>query len=234
MNILSEIKKELRKAADKEKVKILLRFFKTGKGEYGAGDKFLGIVMPRQREIAKKYFDRISLGDTLKLLRSKFHEERMTSLLLMMLKYKKGTPSEQKKIFLAYLANTKFINNWDLVDVTCRGIIGAYLLEKDRNILYKMVKSKNIWERRIAIVSTFYFISKNDLADTFKIAEMLLSDRHDLIHKAIGWSLREAGKKDKPRLIKFLNENISKMPRTTLRYSIEKFPATEREGFLKK
>src|SRR3989344_4634139 len=141
----------------------------------------------------------------------------------------KGELSEKKQIFSLYLKNTKLINNWDLVDVTCRDIVGAYLFEKDKNILYKLAKSKNLWEKRIAIVSTFYFISKGDISETFKIAKMLLHDRHDLIHKAVGWALREVGKKNRVQLVKFLEENGSKMPRTMLRYAIEKFSRTERK-----
>jgi 3-methyladenine DNA glycosylase AlkD len=230
--MLNQIKKELRKEADPKKAKLLAGFFKTGKGEYGEGDKFLGVVMPKQRIVVKKYADKISVEDTLKLLKSKIHDERMTALLILMVKYKKGSEAEKKKIFSSYLANTKFINNWDLVDVTCRDIVGAYLFDKDRSVLYKLAKSKSLWERRIAIISTFYFISKGKLDDTFKIAQMLLNDKHDLIHKAVGWALREAGKRDRSKLIKFLEKNGLKMPRTMLRYSIEKFSKKERKRYL--
>lgn len=234
MSILNKIKNELRKKADKNKAKILASFFKTGKGQYGEGDKFLGIVMPRQREIIKKYYQEISLSETLKLLQSKWHEERMSALLFLMSKYKKGTDAERKKIFSLYLANAKFINNWDLVDVTCRDIVGNYLFERDRQVLYKLIKSKNLWERRIAIVSTFYFISKNDLDDTYKLAKILLVDSHDLIHKAVGWALREAGKRDEKRLVKFLEDNRLKMPRTTLRYAIERLSEKTKKELMKK
>ncbi|OHA94330.1 MAG: DNA alkylation repair protein [Candidatus Zambryskibacteria bacterium RIFCSPHIGHO2_12_FULL_38_34] len=230
--MINKIKKELRKEADKNKAKILAGFFKTKKGEYGEGDKFLGVVMPKQHMIVKKYADKISVEDALNLLNSKIHEERMTALLILVSKYRKGELSEKKQIFSLYLKNTKLINNWDLVDVTCRDIVGAYLFEKDKNILYKLAKSKNLWEKRIAIVSTFYFISKGDVFETFKIAKMLLHDRGDLIHKAVGWALREAGKKDKVQLVKFLEENGSKIPRTMLRYAIEKFSLTERKRYL--
>jgi 3-methyladenine DNA glycosylase AlkD len=231
--MIGEIKRELKKLANPERARLSLRYFKTGKGQYGEGDKFLGTGMLNQRKIAKKYSDKISTQETLRLLKSKFHEERMTALLILMLKYKKGTVAEQRKIFSAYLANTKFINNWDLVDVTCRGIVGAYLFDRNKSILYKLAKSKSLWEKRIAIISTFYFISKGDLDDTFKIAKMLLADKHDLIHKAVSWALREAGKHDKAKLVKFLEENAVKMPRTALRYAIEKFPKNEKNAIMK-
>jgi 3-methyladenine DNA glycosylase AlkD len=237
------IKKEIQKLADPEKAKALSWFFKTGEGEYGYGDKFLGIVMPKLRILAKKYFKEISLNDALKLLKSKFHEERMLALLILMFKYKTvyaavrqgcGNKNELETIFRAYLANTKYINNWDLIDVTCRDIIGAYLLDRDKSILYKLAKSKNIWEKRISIISTAYFISENKLTDTYKLSKILLQDSHDLIHKAVGWMLREAGKRDKEKLVKFLEQNRLKMPRTMLRYAIEKFSPSERKHFLSK
>jgi 3-methyladenine DNA glycosylase AlkD len=234
-----EIKKELKKLADPVRAKNSAWFFKTGKGEYGFGDKFLGITMPELRIVAKKYFSQISVADTVKFLQTnKYHEERMLALLILMFKYKEAdknknkNETEKKKIFKAYLANTKFINNWDLVDVTCRDIIGAYLFYKDRAVLYKLAKSKNLWEKRISIVANFYFISKDDLDDTFKIAEILLKDSHDLIHKAVGWALREAGKHNKTRLVAFLNKFGPTMPRTMLRYAIEKFSPTKRKHFL--
>lgn len=232
MNILNGIRQELKKVADSKRAELSLRFFKTGKGEYGEEDRFLGIVMPEQRKIAQKYTSNISVEETLKLLQGKFHEERMTALLILVFKYKKGSQVEQKQIFESYLANTKFINNWDLVDVTCSNIVGVYLFDKNKEILYKLAKSKSLWERRIAVISTLYFISKGELSDTFKISKILLADRHDLIHKAVGWMLREAGKQDKTKLVKFLEENRLKMPRTMLRYSIEKFSPVERKRYL--
>lgn len=234
--MIRQIKKELRKFYSLERAKNSAWFFKTGKGEYGAGDKFMGITMPQLRIVAKKYFDKISIPETLKILKSKFHEERMLALLILMFKYKEANKKKNEKekieIFKVYLANTKYINNWDLVDITCRDTVGAYLLDRNKSVLYKLAKSKNLWERRIAIVSTFYFIAKNDLDDTFKIAEILLNDSHDLIHKAVGWALREAGKHDKTRLLAFLNKHGHYMPRTMLRYSIEKFSTAERKYFL--
>jgi len=237
--MINKIKTELTKLADPVRAKNLAWFFKTGKGEYGHGDKFLGITMPELRLVAKKYFQEISVEDTIKLLQTnKFHEERMLTLLILMFKYKQANKDKNEKekteIYKKYLANTKYVNNWDLVDVTCRDVIGAYLFERDRTILYKLARSKNLWEKRIAIVTTFYFISKNDLDDTFKIAEILLKDPHDLIHKAVGWALREAGKHDKTRLLDFLDQFGHQMPRTTLRYAIEKFSPEERKYLLAK
>lgn len=251
--MIFKIEKELKKLADKKRAKNLARFFKTGKGEYGEGDKFLGIVMPKLRLIAEKYFQEIFVEDALKILKSKWHEERMLALLVLMFKYKAAKSASladrktREKIFKTYLANIKYINNWDLVDVTCHDIVGVHLYaastkasacqSKNRKILYKLAKSKDLWEKRIAIVSTAYFISKNNLDDTFKIAEILLKDKHDLIHKAAGWMLREAGKSSKggqARLRAFLEKNGHNMPRTMLRYSIEKFSPEERKYLLAK
>lgn len=234
MNILDKINKELKNNSSKKKAKASVWYFKTGKGEYGEGDKFLGVSMGDQRKIAKEFAFLISLQQAIRLLQdSKFHEQRMVALLILLEKYKKGNLKEKKEIFNLYLKNTKFINNWDLVDVSCRDIVGEYLFNKNKKILYNLAKSNNLWEKRIAIVSTFYFISKGKLSDTFRIAKILISDKHDLIHKAVGWALREAGKKDAEILKSFLNKNICKMSRTTLRYAIEKFAENERQKYLK-
>lgn len=231
--MFDKINKELKTKSSAKRAKASAWYFKTGKGEYAEGDKFLGLKMADQRKIAKNFAFLISVKDIVKFLQSsKFHEQRMVALLMLCLKYKKADPIEQKEIFTAYLANTRFVNNWDLVDITCRDIVGCYLFNKNRKVLYNLALSKNLWERRIAIISTFYFISKNELADTFKIAKILLCDQHDLIHKAVGWALREAGKKDVKMLKEFLNEHVSKMPRTMLRYAIEKFPKAERKRYL--
>jgi len=233
MAVSELIKKELAKKADRFRAKNLSRFFKTKPGEYGAGDLFLGIRVPDLRIVAKKYFSKADLTDIQILLKSKIHEERMTALLILLLKYKRIGEREREKIFRFYLRNTKFINNWDLVDVSCRDIIGNYLFKKDKKILYKLAKSKNLWERRISIISTFYFISRNQIDDTLKIAKILLNDKHDLIHKAVGWALREAGKKSLLAEKKFLEKYASHMPRVMLRYAIEKFPLALRENYLK-
>ena len=234
INILEKINKELRAKSTPARAKSSAWYFKTGKGQYAEGDKFLGLIMPDQRNIAKKYAFLITLKDTVTLLqKSKYHEQRMTALLILQEKYKKSDTEEQKQIFDIYLANTKFVNNWDLVDITCKNIVGAHLFDKNKEILYNLAKSNVLWEKRIAIISTFYFISKNKLADTFRIAKILLLDKHDLIHKAVGWALREAGKKDPVMLKEFLNKNIYKMSRTTLRYAIERFSEPERKNYLK-
>ncbi|MCX6734781.1 MAG: DNA alkylation repair protein [Candidatus Peregrinibacteria bacterium] len=225
-----EIIKELQKLASPEKAKFADRFFKTGKGEYGKGDHFLGIVVPETRKISKKYKN-ISLPKIETLLDNKFHEARLCALLILVQKF----PKEPEKIYKFYLKNSAKINNWDLVDSSADKIIGAYLYSKpsQKTILYKLVKSKNIWERRIAILSTFYFIRKNEFDDALKISELLLNDSHDLIHKAVGWMLREIGKRDIASEEAFLKKFASKMPRTMLRYAIERFPEAKRLSYLK-
>jgi len=220
------IQKDLQKLANKERAKLLARYFKTGKGEYGEGDIFIGLTVPQVREIAKKYKD-ISRKEVEELLHNKIHEFRLTALII--LTDKKIT----KKIVDLYLRNTKYINNWDLVDVSCHKIIGNYLLNKPRKILYDLAKSKNIWERRIAVISTFAFIRNNEIADSLALAKMLLCDPHDLMHKAVGWMLREVGKKDEKALVDFLAKYYKTMPRTMLRYAIEKFNTTVRQKYLK-
>jgi 3-methyladenine DNA glycosylase AlkD len=231
--MIAEIKRELKKLADPIRAKASLRYFKTGKGEYGEGDKFLGISCPNMRKIAKQFNDS-PISEIQEMLTSPYHEFRQVALFILVNKFQKVDKTKQKEIYNFYLSQTDRINNWDLVDLSAHKIVGAYLFERDKNILYKLAKSKNIWDRRIAIVATFYFISKGRLDDTFKIAERLLKDDHDLIHKAVGWALREAGKRDRARLVKFLNENRLKMSRTTLRYAIEKFSPAERKKCLSK
>ncbi len=226
-------KKDLQKHASKSKAKILQRFFKTGEGEYGEGDKFIGVVVPDTRKVAKKYQD-LSLGDTKKLLKSPIHEERLLALLIMVSKFNKAQAEVQKKaIFKAYLANTKYINNWDLVDLSSPNIVGQYLSDKPKKILYDLSKSKNLWERRIAVVSTFQFIRNGHFGDLLRISKMLLNDKHDLIHKAVGWMLREVGKRDLKALEGFLKANYKKMPRTMLRYAIERLKEPKRLAYLK-
>ena len=230
---MSNIKEEISKKANKQKAAILSRFFKTGKGEYGEGDIFLGIKVPEQREIARK-FKEIPMSEVKELIDSKIHEYRMIALLVIIEKYIRADEKEKEKIFSFYLKNTSNINNWDLVDLSAPQIVGGFLLERDRQILYYLAVSKKLWERRIAIVSTFAFIKRGEIKDTFKIAELLLADSHDLIHKAVGWMLREAGKRDKKSEAAFLEKYAVKMPRTMLRYAIEKFPEEERVYFLTK
>jgi len=238
---LLELKKEIRKKANPQKAKLLQGFFKTGKGQYGEGDIFLGIMMPIQREIVKKYQD-LSLKDIQKLLNSKIHEERLIALLILVAQFKKvdkkssfAKASEDKeRIFNFYLKNTKNINNWDLVDLTAPNIVGQFLMGKNRKIIYKLAKSHDLWEKRIAVLSTFTFIKYHQFSDALKIAEILLKDSHDLIHKAVGWMLREIGKRNLVVEEEFLKKHYKDMSRTMLRYAIEKFPEKKRRWYLTK
>ena len=230
---LSNLIKDINKLKNPQKAQLLARFFKTGKGEYGEGDVFLGLTVPRQRAIAKKY-TKLTLADLQILLNSKFHEYRLISLLILTEKYKKADNQEKNKIAGFYLKNTKKINNWDLVDLSAHKILGDYLLDKDKKIIYRLAKSENLWERRISILTTFYFIGKGEFEDSLKIAEILLNDKHDLIHKAVGWMLREIGKRNIEILTGFLEKYSRRMPRTMLRYAIEKFAEPKRKYYLGK
>lgn len=209
-----------------------MRFFKTGKGEYGEGDVFAGLTVPESRTIAKNYYDldRTSLE---KLLTSKIHEERLIALIILIKQFEKSTASQQKNIFNFYLAHAAWINNWDLVDMSAPNIVGAYLLNKPKRLLLKLVKSKLLWERRIAIVATFTFIRANDYAMTLLLAEKLLLDTHDLIHKSVGWMLREVGKRSPKTLTQFLNKHAARMPRTMLRYALERLAPEQKMYFMK-
>jgi len=235
-NNLRKLECELVSHGNKEKAQILSHFFKTGRGEYGEGDIFLGITVPVSRNIARKYQE-LSFEEIAKLFESKFHEERLVALLILVQKYKlaslKKDLVQKKKIYNFYLTKTKYINNWDLVDLSSHYIVGNYLIDKDRKILDKLAKSKNLWEKRIAIISTFAFIYKGEADYTFRIVRILLNDKHDLIHKACGWMLREVGKRvSGEKLESFLKENSKKMPRTMLRYAIEKLPEEKRKYYL--
>jgi len=212
------------------KSKDLSWFFKTSPGQYGEGDKFLGIVVPLQRQAVKLYWDTVDLSDIQKLLNSEFHEHRLVGLLILI----KQFPKDKENIFNFYLKNTSRINNWDLVDLSAPNIIGQYLLDKPRDILYKLAKSPLLWERRISIISTATFIRNNQFTDTLEISKILLSDKEDLIHKAVGWMLREVGKRDQKILTDFLDQYTLSLPRTTLRYAIEKFPPALRLHYLHK
>ncbi len=230
---LKQVKQELKKISNPSKAKILQRFFKTGKGEYGEGDIFLGIVVPEQRKISNKYD--LSLKEIQELLKSKIHEYRLVALFILILKYKKADEQLKKHIFNLYLKNTKNINNWDLIDLSAPNIVGNYLLDKKRGILYKLSKSKSLWEKRIAILATFTFIGNGEWKDTLKISEILLNDEHDLIHKGVGWMLREVGKRvSQQKEEEFLKKYYKKMPRTMLRYAIERFPESKRKFYMKK
>jgi len=234
MTGLVELKKEFKRNADPEQAANLQRFFKTGKGEYGEGDVFLGLKVPIQRSIAKKYKE-LTLGEIEKLLESKIHEHRMIALFILIGKYEKAVEPEKKHIFDFYLRNTRNINNWDLVDLSAPNIVGDYLVEKDRSILYKLARSRELWERRIAILATFALIKRKESKDALAIAELLLSDKHDLIHKAVGWMLREVGKRvSQDDEENFLKKHYNTMPRTMLRYAIERFPEKKRIFYLKK
>jgi 3-methyladenine DNA glycosylase AlkD len=229
--MLDQIKREMSQLSDPDRAKNLSWFFKTGKGQYGEGDVFLGIPVPEQRKVAKKYTD-LSLGDLQELLDSKIHENRFTALLILISKYRKAEESGKKEIFDFYLKNTENVNNWDLVDLSAPRIVGDYLLSKERSVLYKLAKSKSLWERRISILSTFTFIGNNDFEDALNISELLLHDEHDLIHKAVGWMLREIGKRDQEVEERFLRKYCMHMPRTMLRYAIEKFDEKKRKFYL--
>jgi len=229
--MLANIRTELRKRADESDAIALRRFFKTGPGEYGEGDRFLGVRVPAIRRVAGKYRD-LSLADTLILLQSAMHEERLLALIILTEKYRRGSPEEQGKIYEIYLDNTRYINNWDLVDTSAERVVGAHLRKRSRKPLYVLAGSKNLWERRIAIMSTFHFIKTDDFGETLKIAKILLSDPEDLIHKAVGWMLREIGKRDRNIEECFLRKHYQYMPRTMLRYAIEKFPEILRQQYL--
>jgi len=226
------VKQDLKKLANPKQAALLQRFFKTGKGEYGEGDIFLGIKVPEQRKIANKYD--LDLKEIQGLLNSKIHEHRLTSLFILIKKYNKSNENERKKIFEFYLRNTKNINNWDLIDLSAPKIVGNYLLDKDRSVLYKLAKSNSLWEKRISILATAAFIVNDEYKDTLRIAEILLNDKHDLIHKGVGWMLREVGKRDQKIEEEFLKKYYKKMPRTMLRYAIEKFEENKRLFYLKR
>ena len=231
--MMKNIHEEFKKMSDQENAIQLQKYFKTGKGEYGEGDQFLGLRVPTVRKIAKK-FNTLSIDEAEKFLQSPYHEERLFALFVLIDLFKKGNEEDKKKIYELYLQNTNFINNWDLVDVSSGPIIGAYLFTRDRKPIYTLANSENLWERRIAIMATFYFIAQNEFTDTLKIAEMLLNDKEDLIHKAVGWMLREIGKRNLEIEENFLKKHLQNMPRTMLRYAIEKFPEDKRKSYLKK
>ncbi|MFQ5451990.1 MAG: DNA alkylation repair protein [Candidatus Paceibacterota bacterium] len=230
--MLESVIKDLQSLKNPAKARVMRRFFKTGKGEYGEGDVFLGLTVPQQRKLAKKY-RALPLADVEKLIKNKIHEYRLTGLLILVDKFEKGNENTRKEIYDFYLKNTKHINNWDLVDVTAPKIVGAWVLDKDRTVLYKLAKSKNLWEKRIAILATFTFIKNNDFRDALKISEILLRDTHDLIHKAVGWMLREIGKRDQRAEEEFLDKHYKSMPRTALRYAIERFFEKKRKHYMK-
>ncbi|MBM4146484.1 MAG: DNA alkylation repair protein [Nitrospira sp.] len=229
--VSNNIREDIQRLRNPEKAKILSGFFKTGKGQYGEGDIFLGISVPEQRKIAKKYSD-LPLKDLHKLLSNRIHEYRLIALLILIGRYRSADETEKRNIFNLYLKNTQYINNWDLVDLSAPNIIGDYLLKRDRSILYRLAQSENLWERRIAVISTFAFIKADQFDDTFLVSELLLHDRHDLIHKAAGWMLREIGKRDQQKEEIFLRKYAAVMPRTMLRYAVERFDSKKRLSYL--
>lgn len=247
MSKLVDLEKELSESGTPQKAKASAWFFKTGKGEYGEGDKFIGVTLPEQRRISKKYLD-LPLKDIERLLNSPIHEYRLTALIILVDQFKKAerpasahdpaigamSRQKQKEIFDFYLSHTKGINNWDLVDCSAGYIVGGYLFDKPVTVLSKLAESENVWERRIAIISTFKFIYNRRYKETFLIAEKLLDDKHDLIHKAVGWMLREVGKRCGEEIEEeFLKKNYKKMPRTALRYAIERFSPDKKTKYLK-
>ena len=229
----NDVKKALRKLASKNRAKISRRFFKRGKGEYGEGDVFIGITVPDTRLVARRFYD-LPLIEVQKLLQSAIHEERLCALLMLVEMCQKASIEAREKIYTLYLKNSQYVNNWDLVDLSADKIVGAHLNDKPKNILYRLARSKNVWQRRIAIVATFYFIKNNTFSETLKISKMLLDDPHDLIHKASGWMLREVGKRSLVSEEKFLKKYYTIMPRTMLRYAIERFPERKRKYYLSK
>ena len=226
---------QLAKYADSDKAKTLSRFFKTSKGQYGEGDKFLGITVPKQRIVAKNNIT-INLSELLPLLKSPFHEHRLTALLILTYKYPKSSLKERQDIIDLYLKNTKYVNNWNLVDLSAPKLLGQYLTDNPskKPILNRLASSKNLWDNRIAILSTFTFIRNNEFKPTINLSEKLLNHPHDLMHKAIGWMLREVGKKDQKKLLSFLDKHYQKMPRTMLRYAIERLDDKTRAYYMQK
>ena len=233
MPIHEKIKTELMQLSDPSHAKKLQGFFKTGKGEYGEGDIFLGVRVPDQRRTAKKYWN-IPLTDVLVLLKSGIHEHRLTALFILTQQFNKGDEDLRQQIVDIYLSNTAYVNNWDLVDSSAHKILGAWLVDKDREVLYGLAESENLWDRRISIISTFAFVNYGDMVDAVALAGLLVNDGHDLIHKASGWVLREVGKKDQSLLEEFLLEHYETMPRTMLRYAIERLPEKRRKFYMNK
>jgi 3-methyladenine DNA glycosylase AlkD len=232
--MLNQLKKDIQKLGSPKRAVLSERYFKTGKGEYGEGDIFLGLTVPETRATAKKYAD-LPLTDIETLLHDPIHEYRLSALMILMEQFRLSDEAGKKKIYAYYLANTKYINNWDLIDLSARDIIGGYLADKkDRRILYSLARSTSIWERRMSIIATFAFLKVGEFSDAFAIAEILLHDTHDLIHKAVGWVLREVGKKDLDAEEVFLQKYHRTMPRTMLRYSIERMSQEKKTFFMKR
>lgn len=234
MNWATKIEKELRSKATPERAAIAPRFFKAGKGEYGEGDCFIGVAVPHQRALAKRYASQLTADEIEQLLESKYHEVRLTGLLMVNKLFAESkTESDSSGWVKLYLRNLPAINNWDLVDTSAPIVLGGWLQHRDRKLLFQFAKSKNLWKNRIAIITTLAFIRKNELDDLLSISIILLNHPHDLIHKATGWMLREGWKKDPKRIEQFLQQYAAQMPRTMLRYAIEKMSPTKRFFFMK-
>ncbi len=229
---LQNIRQKLQTLGNKEDAAFHQRFFKTGPGEYGEGDVFLGVRVPELRKLVKQYPD-AGLKEARQLLTSPIHEERLLALLILVRDFSRENDGAKKRIYEFYLAKTRYINNWDLVDSSAEHIVGAFLMDKDKAPLHQLARSDSLWDRRIAIMATFHFIKHMAFSETLKISKILLQDEHDLIHKAVGWMLREIGKRDMQTEEKFLKSRYGRMPRTMLRYAIEKFPETKRQRYLK-
>ncbi|MFH1098879.1 MAG: DNA alkylation repair protein [Candidatus Uhrbacteria bacterium] len=230
----SDLRKEIRQKANAKRAAIARLFFKTGRGEYGEGDHFFGLTVPEQRQIAQRYRD-LAFLDVRKLLRSPYHEDRFVALIIFVDQFTRGDEPRREQIYRLYLSSVApCVNNWDLVDVSAHKIVGEYLCDHPgkRVVLQKLARSKNLWERRVAMIATLAFIAHDEFAETLRLADILLLDRHDLIHKAVGWMLREVGKRDRATLVKFLRSRYNRMPRTMLRYAIEKFSDSERRAYL--
>lgn len=227
-----EIQKRLQELGNPQQAQVLQRFFKTGPGEYGEGDVFVGLKVPEIRRLAKEY-QALALPKTVQLLRSPLHEARLLALLIMVQASSRGDKEHQERIYQTYLGNTRFINNWDLVDLSAQHIVGPRLWTGSREPLQALAASSLIWDRRIAIMATFFFIKKGEFSETLRISGILLQDPQDLIHKAVGWMLREVGKRDQKTEESFLKKHYKQMPRTMLRYAIERFPEELRQRYLK-
>lgn len=229
-----EIIQSLTYLADPVKAKFLQGYFKTGKGEYGEGDKFLGVKVPEQRKIAGQFWKDVTLDDLKELILNHYHEVRLTAIFILVQKFQKSKSNEEKQAIVDfYFDNKQYINNWDLVDSSAHKILGPWLYNKDRSLLYELAHSGQLWDQRIAVISTFYFIDHDDFSDSLKIAEKLLQHPHDIIQKAVGWMIREIGNRDYYTALQFLRQHYKNMPRTMLRYAIEKFEPETRHGFLK-
>ncbi|HEX5733345.1 MAG TPA: DNA alkylation repair protein [Blastocatellia bacterium] len=229
---VDQIRSKLQELKDDQRAQGLRRFFKTGPGEYGEGDVFLGIRVPDLRSLAREH-RAARLSEIRQLLKSRFHEERVLALMMLVHAYSKGDEDAKKRIYDLYLKSTDYINNWDLVDLSAHHIVGQHLSDRSREPLYRLAKSESLWERRIAIIATAYFIKRGEFKETLKISKLLLSDKEDLIHKAVGWMLREVGKRDLATEERFLIAHYKRMPRTMLRYAIERFPEPRRQMYLK-